>query len=133
MMLQNNLERYNNNVYIAIQSHNYGTSAMDLIIETYAKEVGKSFEEVTLDMTDIGWMKYVNDMHNNPKKYISSWKSGTYGNNNYLYSILGYYMGQNIVNNGKDNYYIYDLVSNTCQKEAKETKEIENYVSLKIR
>lgn len=114
MLMQNCLEQYNNNIYIAIQAHNYGKYAMDMIIQKYADEVGKTFEEVTFDINDCGWFKYVDDMHNNPKNYFSKWKYSTYGNNKYIYNVLGYYMGQNIINNSKDNYYIYDLIENTC-------------------
>lgn len=119
MLMQNCLEQYNNNVYIAIQAHNYGRYAMDIIIQKYASEVGKTFEEVTLDVNDYGWLKYVDDMHNNPKNYFSNWQYSTYGNNKYIYNVLGYYMGQNIVNNSKDNYYIYDLIGNTCTLQNK--------------
>lgn len=122
MMFQNNLEKYNNNVYIAIQAHNYGEQTMDMLINRYAKEIGKTFEDVTLDYEDMNWMKYVDDMHNNPNKYLSNWKYNTYGNNNYIYSVIGYYMGQNIVNNTQDSYYVYDLISNTCTKTVNDIK-----------
>lgn len=125
MMFQNNLEKYNNNVYIAIQAHNYGEQTMDLIINAYSKETGKTFEEITLDYGDLGWLKYVDDVHNNPHKYLSNWSYNTYGNNNYIYSVMGYYMGQNVVNNTQDSYYVYDLTNDTCTKENNNSIEHE--------
>lgn len=111
MIFQNILNRYNNNVYISIQAYNYGVTAMDKVIQAYAKQTGKEFEEVISDVNDIGWMKYVNDIHKNPKKYLPNWEYNTYGNNTYVYSVLGYYIGRYIVIN--DNC-VYDLVFNTC-------------------
>ena len=118
MMMQNSLKKYNNNIYIAIQAHNYGEASMDMLINLYAKEVGKTVDEVTLDINDFGWLKYVDDMHNNPHKYLSDWQYDTYGSGSkYLNNVLSHYLGKNMVNNIDGNYYIYDLTTNTCQIE----------------
>ncbi|MBE6149482.1 MAG: hypothetical protein E7170_02015 [Firmicutes bacterium] len=118
MMMQNSLKKYNNNVYIAIQAHNYGEASMDMLISLYAKEIGKTVDEVTSDINDFGWIKYVDDMHENPHKYLSDWQYDTYGSGSkYLNNVLSHYLGKNIVNNIDGNYYIYDLTTNTCQIE----------------
>lgn len=120
MMLQNHLEQYNNNIFLAVQAHNYGSTAMNIVISRYAEEIGKTKEEVMSNMTDFGWMKYVDDIHKNPQKYIPNWKYETFGNNQYLYRVMGYYIGKNLINNSKDYYYVYNLSTNTCIKEAKD-------------
>jgi len=37
---------------------------------------------------DITWTDYLQDVHDNPKKYDSSWKEETYGNPNYLKEVI---------------------------------------------
>jgi len=119
MKMQKNLERFNGNVYMAIQAYNYGIGMMDIIVQKYADEIGKTFEEVTLDINDFGWLKYVDDVHYNPKKYVSNWEYPTYGKNVYIQRVLKYYMGEKVVNNLEDNYYILDLINNTYSLENK--------------
>lgn len=123
MMMQNSLKQFDNNIYVAIQAHNYGNDAMEIIINKYASETNKTREEVLSDLNDFGWMKYVDDMHYHPLNYFSSWGYNTYANNQYLYSVLGYYMGENLVNYDENNYYVYNLPLNTCETYAKNMQQ----------
>ena len=93
MILQNRLHKYNNNIYLVIQSYNYGESAINDILNAYSEETGKSIDDIINDYTDIGWLKYVKDYHENPQKYNPKWQYKTYGNDEYLNRVLGYYIG----------------------------------------
>lgn len=112
MLLQNKLNKYNNNIYAVIQSYNYGNGAMSKILSLYAEEKGCEVEEILANSTDLGWMKYVKDLHENPQKYYPGWKYKTYGNGNYIKDVLGYYIGTESVNTTKDGSKIsIDLVT----------------------
>lgn len=97
VMFKNCLDKYNGNIYLTIQSYNYGISMMDRIIDIYAAELGVTPEDVMKNYNDLGWMKYVEDVHINPKKYISDWEYNTYGSDMYIKNVLGFYSGNNIV------------------------------------
>lgn len=97
MMLQNCLDKYKGNIYLSIQSYNYGTSMVDWIVKMYAKKLGITPEEVMSNYDDLGWMDIVRDVHDNPKKYIPEWQYDTYGCAVYVDSILGNYAGSNII------------------------------------
>lgn len=98
MILQNKLKKYNNNIYVAIQSYNYGDWAMNVILEQYAQENNMSVEDVLNNHEDIGWLKYVEHFHNNPQQYLPNWKYKTYGDPNYVKKIMGYYIGTESIN-----------------------------------
>ena len=113
MRVQNILNKYDNNIYLALQSYNYGSGLMDLIVAIYADEVGVSKEEVIKNYQDTGWMKYVKLVHENPQKfvqnpnidwskytdynatieYLANWQYGKYGNDKYIEKVLSYYIG----------------------------------------
>jgi len=46
-------------------------------------------------------MKYVKDFHNNPQDYIK-WDYKTYGDENYIQKVLGYYIGTETINYDDD-------------------------------
>lgn len=100
MMLQNRLQKYNNNIYITIQSYNYGDYAMDIILENYAKETNCNVFDIINNDSNLGWLKYVEDLHNNPKKYIANWQYDTYGDSKYIEGVLGCYIGHQSLNLG---------------------------------
>lgn len=114
MYLQERLEKYHNNIYLALQSYNYGENMMDLVIHDYAKEKGITEEDVINNTTDLGWLAIVEDIHNNPNDYYYRvalnfdetnqekidyakrnyvWKHKTYGNDCYIFDVLSYYVG----------------------------------------
>jgi len=97
MMFQNSLQRFNGNVYLTLQSYNYGPDLMNMVVNIYAKEIGVEPSEVIANKDDLGWLKYVDDIHNNPSKYISNWEYSTYGNNKYIENVLGYYVEDEII------------------------------------
>lgn len=102
MILQNRLHKYDNNIYITIQSYNYGETGMQMVLEAYANELNCTVEDVIRNKEDIGWMKYVEDFHYNPQKYLPNWKHKTYGNEEYVKDVLGYYIGTESINMRSD-------------------------------
>lgn len=102
MLIQNKLKKYNNNIYAAIQSYNYGDWAMNVILNEYGRERKLSIDEILNDYTDTGWMKYVEYFHNNPQEYLSNWNYKTYGDSNYVKKVMGYYIGTESVNTLSD-------------------------------
>ena len=75
---------------MAIQSHNYGEEVIEKIVKKTAKELNISPNELTSDYSDLRWMKYLPDVHNNPLNYVSKWNYDTYGDDKYLIKILSY-------------------------------------------
>jgi len=106
MLFQNRLQKYNNNIYATIQSYNYGPGAMDLILKKYAQDNNCLVEDVLTNYSDTGWLEYVKDFHDNPKNYLSKWKYKTYGNDNYIKDVLGYYLGVESINTLEDGTQI---------------------------
>lgn len=119
MYLQNRLELYNGNVYLALQSYNYGPAMMKIVIHDYAKKMGITEEEVKNNISDLGWLEIVKDIHENPNDYYYRvkisldetdpniirdakedyvWKQQTYGNDRYIADVLSYYVGEKCLN-----------------------------------
>lgn len=98
MILQNRLHKYNNNICIAIQSYNYGEKGIQKVLESYANEQNCSIEDIINNQNDLGWMKYVDHLHYNPQEYLPDWKYKTYGNEEYVKDVLGYYIGTESIN-----------------------------------
>lgn len=120
MRYQKVLEKYHGNEKMALQSYNYGQGLMDLIVAIYADETGRTFDDVVVDYNDIGWIKYVKMVHNDPIgfakaldenkysnfkatiNYLKNWQHGTYGDANYIAGVNSFYIGtygDNIVDN----------------------------------
>lgn len=117
MRYQKVLDRYHGNEKLALQSYNYGSGLVDLIVAIYADEKGVSFDDVLNNYSDTGWLKYVREAYENPQgfankysgyenfkttiDYLKNWQYKTYGNGNYLSDLYSYYVGiysKNIVN-----------------------------------
>lgn len=117
MNYQNVLNRYHGNERLAFQSYNYGYGLVDLIVNIYADEIGVSFDEVVNNLEDVGWLKYVKEVHEDPIgfankyekyekygatiNYLKNWKYSTYGNGDYISDLFSYYIGiysKNVVN-----------------------------------
>lgn len=115
MLLQNKLKKYKGNIYVAIQSYNYGDGAMNIILTEYAKEKNITIDEILNDYSDTGWLKYVEHFHYNPGQYLSNWKYKTYGDPNYVNKIMGYYIGTESTNTLPDGTKVtINLIS--CEK-----------------
>ena len=83
VMLQELINRYSNNINIAIHAYNYGYPIIDRAIKNVMNETGKTKEEVTYD--DIH--PYLEAIHKNPSKYLSNWGRGTYGDGMYTNNV----------------------------------------------
>lgn len=149
MHLQNRLNLYNGNVYLALQSYNYGVYMMNVIIYEYVNELGVGRDDVINNINDLGWLEIVKDVHVNPNDYYYKatlnldtataedfenakakykWKHKTYGNGHYIADVLSYYMGlkcQNLNLNGSStiiNFANNEVVS-LAQAETSEMIE----------
>ena len=90
MVLQNNLRHYDGNLAYAIQAYNYGQGMMDLIINRMQKD--------GVDTNDYNMLlKYIDDVHNNPSKYIDGWTENKYGDGKYLKHVLSHCPTKNVV------------------------------------
>lgn len=111
MILANRIKAADYNILYALQSYNFGTGAMDLILDRYSTDVGKSKEEIKADLNDIGWMNYIMDFHRNPNSYLPTpWYENAgvicnipeceehgenhYGDPAYIQHVLRYYIGE---------------------------------------
>lgn len=123
MYFQRRMELYNGNVYLALQSYNYGTGMMKLVLHDYAKKMGITEEEIKNNPNDLGWLEIVEDIHLNPNDYYYRvlagvnetdpnvlaeakskyvWKGKTYGNSHYIADVLSYYVGLSCQNQNMD-------------------------------
>ena len=138
MCLQNRIDLYNGNPYLALQSYNYGQGMMRVIIHDYAKQMGITEEEVKNNIDDLGWLAIVKDAHQNPNNYYYRvmidldetdpaiiaeakakyvWKHATYGNPYYLADVLSYYVGLQSQNRNLDGTStIIDFSNNEIKK-----------------
>ena len=105
MMFQNALNKFNGNLYLALQSHNYNSGTVAIAVSCYALEIGKTEEEVMANTHDCGWIKYIEDIHVNPQKYID-WEYRTYGDAAYLWNVTSKYC--------PDNGFISEYMANGC-------------------
>ena len=70
------MNRYNNNVLLALQAYNMGEYSVDKILKRYSNVSGRSITEIKNDPTDLGWLNYTN---------------GYAGDPNYVKHVLRYY------------------------------------------
>ena len=117
MNLASKLSANENNIYITIQAYNYGSGGIKNTVELYIKEesVSKTYNEIKIDSTILGWMGYRRYIHEDPGKYIGSkYDTGyqcrisdcpnkgchasgsTYGDPFYVERILSYYHQANV-------------------------------------
>ena len=80
VMFQELVQKYNNNINIAIHAYNYGYPIVDNVIKRVMRETGKDKKDVTY--SDIE--PYLMDIHKNPSKYFSNWGNSTYGDGKYV-------------------------------------------------
>lgn len=109
MRFQKAIEKYNGNIYVAIQSHNFGEVMTDKALELTAQEKGIDVNDILNDYQDLSWMKYIEDIHNNPSKYLSNWEYNTYGDADYLYKVLSYCPTTKVSYQFNGDEYNFDL------------------------
>ena len=85
MMFQNKLKENGGNIFLAIQSHNYGQGMIDMMMDNL---YGEKAREVKSDYRNISWIDEVKNIHNNPGMYLSNWAESGYGDGDYLEHIL---------------------------------------------
>lgn len=92
MHFQNCLKNNNGNILLALQAYNYGQGMVNSILTRYGRDQGMTVDEIKSNYSDIGWMEYVTDAHNNAWRYIGDW-NGYYGDANYIRNVLRYFVG----------------------------------------
>lgn len=89
MKFQKSIEKYHGNLYLAIQSHNYGTGMMDSILSKTATKKNIDVETMIEHPFDIDWTNHLENAHKHPLDYISAWKEDcTFGTADYIYSVI---------------------------------------------
>lgn len=143
MMFQNSMRKYHNNIYMAIQSHNFGDGALLFIIDKYADRIGSTREEVMENYEDIGWVEEVKKFASDPHGYITdedivkfadkhgavmkslrSWPYETYGHGQYIESVLSYYLGTTCQITTEKESIVMDLTDNRTMKVEKKAEHI---------
>ena len=144
MCFQNILEKYKGNQFLALQSYNYGQGLMDLIVCIYADEIGSSYDRVVENYQDTNWLKYVEQVHNDPIgfansvnvdkypdfkitiDYLKNWSYNTYGDGQYISGVLSYYIGEYGKSRVGDDLVETDYITGEVIKTAVETNEVTN-------
>lgn len=112
MLFQNCLERFNGNLYLAIQSYNYSPGMMNIVLTKYATQMDSNIDTVKSNLRDTGWLNIVRDVHNNPRNYVSSWEHSKYGDENYIENVLRYFVGDKTYYYLDGTKYILDFNNN---------------------
>lgn len=102
MLFKNRLNKYDD-IYLAIQSYNYDSSSIDMLIRVSGLK-NPTYEEL---------YPWIEDLHDNPRKYLPDWKYDTYGSKEYVPNVLRYVPGNHtyIVTN-QNTIRIYDVDKN---------------------
>lgn len=122
--MQEQLRKYHNNVYIALQAYNYGPIMNDLLT-LYAKEQGCTVDQVTTNLNDFGWLEKVEDLHFYPQNYIE-WEYETYGDNEYLSNIMRYVDTDLFMNKDENGFDVLTNLKNN-QSIRLDGQAIKNY------
>ena len=102
MIFRNRLDRYND-LYTAIQSYNYGSSSMDMLIRNCEK-INPTYEDL---------YPLIEDLHDNPHKWLSNWDYETYGSKEYVPNVLRYIPGNyTYVNTNQSTIKVYNIDQN---------------------
>ena len=114
MIFQNKLKENYGNVFLAIQSYNYGQGMIDMMM---AKLYGDNAKSVMQDYSDISWLDEIENVHNNPSMYISDWAESKYGDGKYLEHVLRFCTSNKA--KFKMGGYEYTVGLDTCELEDK--------------
>ena len=106
MMFQNKLKENCGNVFLTIQSHNYGQGMIDMLMnDLYGLDANKEKQ----DYGNISWINRVEEIHDNPSLYISGWNESKYGDGNYLEHVLRFCPSKEIKYKYGAYEYTFDL------------------------
>ena len=114
MMFQNKLKENYGNVFLAIQSHNYGQGMIDMMMD---KLYGNNAKEVMQDYSDTSWITEIENIHNNPDMYLPGWAESAYGDGKYLEHVLRFCPSNKA--KFKMGGYEYTVGLDTCKLEDK--------------
>ena len=121
------LKKTHGNVYAALQWYNYGL-IFKKAINKYAKDKGITFDDVLKNINDLGWQKYIDDIHYNPSKYIKNWHQRTYGDNKYYKRIIkNIYDADNVLEVEQENGLC--LINLNNNQNMTITNEDNNYIA----
>lgn len=117
MMFQTSLEKYKGNIYMAIQSHNYGEYMMNIIISETANDKKINVDVLMENPFDVDWTNYLEEIHSNPKKYLDNWNYETYGDPNYLKTVISLCTDNNVDYIYDGDSYSFDLTAGFKRKQ----------------
>lgn len=108
MIFQNSLKNNYGNVFLAIQSHNYGQPMIDLIFDQKYQQKATSVKQ---DYENLEWVKDIKYAHENPKEYLFDWNEDSYGDDNYISNVLRYCPSEKVKYKYNGCEYTFDLKS----------------------
>lgn len=108
MIFQNSLENNKGNIFLALQSHNYGQPMIDLVMYDMYKNDIDSIKE---NYSDTSWLFGIKEAHNNPSKYIFEWGEGLYGDGDYIENVLRFMPKNEVKYRYNNAIYTFDLSS----------------------
>lgn len=109
MRFQNAIKKYDGNIYLAVQAHNYGENLVNDAIELTSKDENIDVESLKKDYQNTDWLKYIDDIHFNPLKYTSNWNYNTYGDNEYLLKVMSNCVSSEVSYKMDDKNITFDL------------------------
>lgn len=103
---RNRLEAYNNNVFMAIQSYNYGQGGFNIVLNLYQSATGISPEVAMTDYNNLSWTAHLEQVHRDPCNLgIKDWcgkvgkdgKQATFGTPTHLFKVVSYFPTNSVV------------------------------------
>lgn len=91
--VQEKMRQYNYNVYMGLQSYNYGTGMFNHVLGHYEERTNTSSRELIHELNYQAWKEDVQFVHNNPAKYTKEeiFQNGAkYGDDDYISNVLSY-------------------------------------------
>lgn len=105
MIFQNSLDNNKGNVFLAIQSYNYGQPMIDYILyDMY----GDGMDSIKANYTNTDWVSGIKEAHSNPSKYLFEWE-GLYGDGNYIEDVLRFMPYNHVKYKYDGSEYEFDL------------------------
>ena len=132
MMFRNRLDSYGD-ICIAIQSYNYSSYSIDMLIRVSGL-TNPTYKEL---------YPWIEDLHDNPQKYLPKWEQETYGSKKYVPNVLKYMVGNyTYINTNQNTVKIYDvdknelvgnyrIVTNSFDSSMLENIETKEYLNVK--
>lgn len=92
-VLQDQLIRYNGNIFLAIQAYNFGQGAMNKILRKTEENTGYTKEDFIKEPYNLTWLEYVLEYSNEKESETGN----KYGDPEYLQKIFGFYYKDEII------------------------------------